>query len=51
LGTGEVDFELFFPSLDLYPIPWLVVEQDETTLTPEESLARNMRFLRSKGVA
>jgi sugar phosphate isomerase/epimerase len=51
LGTGEVDFELFSPSLDLYPIPWLVVEQDETTLTPEESLARNMRFLRSKGVA
>jgi inosose dehydratase len=51
LGTGEVDFELFFPSLDLYSIPWIVVEQDETTLTPEESLARSMRFLRSKGVA
>jgi sugar phosphate isomerase/epimerase len=51
LGTGEIDFGLLFPSIGLYPIPWLVVEQDETALTPEESLARSMRFLRSKGVA
>jgi sugar phosphate isomerase/epimerase len=51
LGTGEIDFGLFFAAPLSQCIPWLVVEQDETTLTPEESLAKSRQFLRSRGWA
>ena len=51
LGTGEMDFGLFFASPVSQFIPWLVVEQDETTLTPEVSLSKSMQFLRDKGAA
>lgn len=50
LGAGDVDFDLLFTSLHSIPVPWLVVEQDETALTPEESLSRSMRFMRARGM-
>lgn len=50
LGAGEVDFDLLFSSPEFIPVPWLVVEQDETLLTPEESLTRSMSFLKSRGM-
>lgn len=50
LGAGEVDFDLVFNASRSLPISWWVVEQDETVLTPEESLSRSMRFLRTRGM-
>ena len=50
LGTGEIDHDSTFRLARSYGIEWLVVEQDYTSLTAEESMRVNMRYLRSKGI-
>ncbi len=50
LGTGEIDHDSTFTLARSYGIEWLVVEQDYTSLTAEESMHINMRYLRSKGI-
>ena len=51
LGTGEVDLPHVVRLAADSGIQWLVIEQDYTELTPEESMRRNMSYLRSTGVA
>jgi len=46
LGTGELDFQRVLRLADTQSIPWIVVEQDVTTLRPEESMKKNMTYLR-----
>ena len=50
LGTGEIDHDRTIALSQAYGIEWLVVEQDDTSLTAEESMKANMRYLRSKGI-
>ena len=50
LGTGEIDHGCTIALAQAYGIKWLVVEQDYTSLTAEESMKANMRYLRSKGI-
>jgi sugar phosphate isomerase/epimerase len=50
LGTGEIDHDLTIALARSYGIEWLVVEQDDTSLTAEESMKANMHYLRSKGI-
>ncbi len=50
LGRGEVDFDSIFALLPHLSIDWLAVEQDETSRTPQESLAISFEYLREKGV-
>ncbi|MGD8297254.1 MAG: sugar phosphate isomerase/epimerase, partial [Desulfobacterales bacterium] len=50
LGTGEIDHDTTISLARSYGIEWLVVEQDYTSLTAEESMKANMRYLRSKGI-
>jgi sugar phosphate isomerase/epimerase len=50
LGTGEIDHDRTIGLARSYAIEWLVVEQDYTSLTAEESMAVNLRYLRSKGI-
>ena len=48
---GEaITFAALFSTLAAQKIPWLVVEQDYTSRTAEESLALNMEYLRKKGL-
>ncbi|MFW5915068.1 MAG: sugar phosphate isomerase/epimerase family protein [Planctomycetota bacterium] len=49
LGTGGLDLPHILSLADGHRIEWLVVEQDYTSLTPEESMRLNMRYLREKG--
>ena len=50
LGTGEIDHDRTIALARSCGIEWLVVEQDYTSLTAEESMKANMRYLRSKGI-
>jgi sugar phosphate isomerase/epimerase len=50
LGTGEIDHDSTFTLARSYGIEWLVVEQDYTSLTAEESMKINLRYLRSRGI-
>lgn len=50
LGTGEIDHDSTIVMSRSYEIEWLVVEQDYTSLTAEESMRVNADFLRSKGI-
>jgi sugar phosphate isomerase/epimerase len=47
LGTGDMDFDLVRTLAEDQGIEWLVVEQDTTTLSPEESMRTNMAYIRS----
>ena len=49
LGTGEVDVPAVLAAAARERIEWLVVEQDYTDLTPEESIRLNYDYLRSVG--
>jgi len=49
LGTGKVDLDAVLTLADEYGIEWLVVEQDYTSLTAEESMSINRRFLSERG--
>lgn len=49
LGAGEVDLDEVLGLADHYGIEWLVVEQDDTALTPEKSMALNRQFLAGRG--
>lgn len=51
LGTGELDHDTTFELAGRYGIEWLVVEQDYSSLTPQESMRVNMEYLKKKGVA
>jgi len=46
LGTGEVDHARTVAAAKEHGIEWLVVEQDYSTLAPEESMRVNMEYLR-----
>lgn len=50
LGTGEMDLPAVLTLANAYDIDWLVVEQDYTDLSPEESMRINREFLRRQGV-
>ncbi len=50
LGTGEIDHDRTLALSQSYDIEWLVVEQDDTSLTAEESMEANMHYLKSKGI-
>ena len=49
LGTGEVELDGVLLLADEFGIEWLVVEQDYTSLTAEESMSSNRRFLSERG--
>ncbi len=49
LGTGEVDLDGVLHLADEYGIEWLVVEQDYTSLTAEQSMLLNRQFLTERG--
>ena len=49
LGTGECDLDGVLALADEYGIEWLVVEQDYTSLTAEESMLQNREFLSERG--
>jgi sugar phosphate isomerase/epimerase len=49
LGTGDLDLPEVLRLAGANRIEWLVVEQDYTSLTPEESMRVNMAYLREKG--
>ena len=49
LGTGGLDLPNVLRSADVNRIEWLVIEQDYSSLTPEESMRTNMWYLREKG--
>jgi sugar phosphate isomerase/epimerase len=46
LGTGEIDHEKTRRLAEKYGIEWLVIEQDTTELGPEESMLKNMAYLK-----
>jgi sugar phosphate isomerase/epimerase len=50
LGTGEIDHARVLELAGRYGIEWIVVEQDTTTLAPEQSMRLNRTFLRELGV-
>ena len=50
LGTGEIDHDSTFALSQSQGIEWLVVEQDYTALTAEESMKVNAGYLKSKGI-
>lgn len=45
LGTGEMDLPAVCDLAGTQGVEWLVVEQDYTDLSPEESMRRNRQFL------
>lgn len=49
LGTGDLDLPGMLHLADEQGIEWLVVEQDYSSLSPEESMRVNMRYLREQG--
>ena len=49
LGTGDLDLPEILRLADVNMVEWLVVEQDYTSLSPEESMDVNMRYLREQG--
>ena len=50
LGTGEMDLPGVLSLATAHGIEWLVVEQDYTDLTPEESMRINREYLSRHGV-
>ena len=50
LGTGEVALDETLRLIQDAAIPWIVIEQDYTTLTAEESMRINRSFLRTRGL-
>ncbi len=49
LGTGDVDLDHVLQLADANGIEWLVVEQDYTKRTPEESMTINRDYLSARG--
>ena len=49
LGTGDLDLAETLSLAGSYGVEWIVVEQDYTSLTPEESMKKNMAFLTGPG--
>lgn len=49
LGAGEVDLDAVLSLADRHGIEWLVVEQDDTSLTPQKSMTLNRQFLAGRG--
>jgi len=49
LGTGDLNVPEVLRIADDNQIEWIVVEQDYTSLSPEESMRVNMQYLREKG--
>ena len=49
LGTGNLDFDETLHLADRFGIDWLVVEQDYSSLSPEESMRTNIEFIRKSG--
>lgn len=49
LGSGELDVPGILKLADTYQVEWLVVEQDYTSFTPEESMNVNIEYLRNQG--
>ena len=45
LGAGEVDFPGIWETLRPLNLPWVVYEQDRTTLPPAEAAAVSRRYL------
>lgn len=50
LGRGEMDLPEVLDLADSHGIEWLVVEQDYTSLTPEESMTINRDYLAARGL-
>ena len=47
LGTGEVDFPAIWRVLEPLGLPWVVYEQDRSTLPPGEAATISRRYLKS----
>lgn len=50
LGTGKVDLDAVLSLVIRAGIPWLVLEQDYTEKTPEESMRVNRAWLRTRSI-
>jgi sugar phosphate isomerase/epimerase len=48
LGRGIIDFPAIIEKAKSLGVEWGVVEQDRTSLTPKESMAISMKYLREK---
>jgi sugar phosphate isomerase/epimerase len=46
LGTGNINHHLTHRLAEKYGIEWLVIEQDTTELGPEDSMRKNMAYLK-----
>ena len=49
LGSGEMELDAVLELADVHSIEWLVIEQDYTDRTAEESMTMNRQFLTARG--